>query len=475
MQISDNAVLFPSQTLIDFSNPQEVEETLNNDHHNPTLAPSPRSPTSSSKIRPPSIPQDITRPLSFQPSPRSLPKLPGESFEVTKSEVVEEQSTASGLIAGNMRSTLEELLIDDVSGSKQDSRAHPYAHCPVIDHMTVKIQPDVDTEARTLSTSVKFLKGSVTESVVATLEERRFEIPPELEKGACPHGPVIYLGPHPQKFHKFATVSLSVSAMGARVRLLHSSTSDCTALIWKDITDDPRYNVSISHSKISFTTDHFSWYWLRIIIKQAISIPCYYLHFQCPLTLSIFFRKDADETAGVLRFVVSISNTSPAPSSEESEYTPVASEDGFCYLGDRIRMVTGSSTFKFSCLLEGESSNEWKASFDVNAYGERYPFERSVSPTEKSTEADKSDAEYIHCSGEVRITRELTRGALASSSALRKVFYVSQFMRDAIIRRTNGLFVWWLHLAWNFKLRATKKTCVSFAIVTSSSLAVEHF
>ena len=29
------------------------------------------------------------------------------------------------------------------------------------------------------------------------------------------------------------------------------------------------------------------------------------------------------------------------------------------------------------------------------------------------------------------------------------------FMRDAIIRRTD--IVWWLHLAWNFKLRATKK------------------
>ena len=429
MQMSDNAALLPSQILIDFSSPQKVEETQNNDHGQMTLEPRPPSLTSSSERRLPNIPHDIIHPLSFQPSPHSLPKLPGESFEVTKSEVVEEQSTASSFITGNMRSTLEELLIDDASCSKRDFCTSHHAHCPVIDHMTVKIQPDVDTEARTLNTSVKFPKGSVTESVMTTLEERRFEIPPGLEKGACPHGPVIYLGPHPQKFHKFATVSLSVSAMSAQVRLLHSSTSDCTALLWKDITDDPRYNVSISHSKVSFTTDHFSWYWLRVIIDRAISIPCYYLHFQCPLTLSIFFRKDADETAGVLRFVVSISNTSPAPSSEESEYTPVASEDGFCYLGDRIRMVTGSSTFKFSCLLEGESSNEWKASFDVNAYGERYPFERSVSPIEESTEADKSDAEYIHCSGEVRITRELTRGALASSSALRKVFYVSQFMR----------------------------------------------
>ena len=39
----------------------------------------------------------------------------------------------------------------------------------------------------------------------------------------------------------------------------------------------------------------------------------------------------------------------------------------------------------------------------------------------------------------------------------------------------KSLFIWWLHLAWNFKLRATKKTCVSFCYLTSSSLAVEHF
>ena len=246
---------------------------------------------------------------------------------------------------------------------------------PVVDNDFTTLTPSAkgNQELRTVHASVVFQPGSVVNSTLVTMEERA------LVQSAAPSnssfGPVVYLGPHGQKFEKKYSVTIRFPA-GAQpgdtssVNLLYSATPDSEPAVWKDITSDPSYDVQFGEQKVTFSTDHFCIFGLRF--GHAV---LFHLHFEQPLRIAILF-----DQMGILRLTPALQpahvilNDNPGFKVLESFLVP-------CHRGDRICLSIQPYSFRCESQPVRDPPARWVERFSVTSINTSFTFEDRVTPT----------------------------------------------------------------------------------------------